>query len=388
MSRHIIAHTSASAIADPRVIKEADSLTAAGYRVTVLAWDRGGDTPEQLVMPGGWMLERVGRPTSHGAGIRNLDAYRDYWREATRRTVALGADAVHCHNLDTVPIGLAVGCRTGHRVSLVADFHEVYRESRALPQRGAAGVLARTAARLLELLTIRKAALLITAVDSQVDYYRDLGARDVLVIDNAPDAGRYTPVVRDEPEFVVSFIGQKRLLSALENLMFAVQRLPSVRALLVGGGPAQTDVERIAHEMERVEVSGRIEPDAIPELYRRCDAVYACYDADLFHWRTAFPVKVMEAMACALPVVVTEGTYIGDYVEAHGLGFAVDHHDVDAIAAAIAALEGDRAASHAMGRRGREIIERELNWPVMAQRLVSRYDALFERKADGIQYRD
>ena len=43
MRTRIVAVTSATALTDPRVLKEADALAAAGYEVTVLAWDRAGE---------------------------------------------------------------------------------------------------------------------------------------------------------------------------------------------------------------------------------------------------------------------------------------------------------------------------------------------------------
>lgn len=385
MRTRIVAVTSATALTDPRVLKEADALAAAGYEVTVLAWDRAGEAAPRLAMPGGWTLENVGPLAAHGAGLRNVGRYVAFWRQATARAVELAPDAVHCHNLDSAPVALRVRRRRGQGSRLVFDFHEIYRESRALPQRGVAGALARAAARVLERRSLTAADEVITVVEAQVGYYEALGARAVTVIENAPDLERYVPAMRDEPDFVVSFIGQKRLMPALENLMTAVQELPSVHALLVGGGPGQDAVAAFAAGLERVEVAGRIDPADVPALYRRCDAVYACYDATLLNWRTALPVKVMEGMACALPVIVTRGTYIAEYVERNGLGLAVDYTDVGEVVRALARLESDRAAAREMGRRGREIVERELNWDAVARRLVGRYDALFGRSADGIE---
>lgn len=385
MSERIVAVTSATALTDPRVLKEADALAAAGYEVTVLAWDRASEAERTLAMPGGWTLENVGPLAAHGAGLRNVGRYLAFWREATSRAFDLAPDAVHCHNLDSAPVALRIRRRRRRGVRLVFDFHEIYRESRALPQRGVAGAVARAAARVLERRSLAAADQVITVVEAQVGYYEALGARGVAVIENAPDLERYAPVVRDAHDFVVSFIGQKRLLTALENLMTAVQGLPRVRALLVGGGPGQDAVAAFAEGLERVEVAGRIDPSDVPALYRRCDAVYACYDATLLNWRTALPVKVMEGMACALPVIVTKGTYIAEYVERNGLGLAVDYSDVGELTRALARLEGDRAAAREMGRRGREIVERELNWGAVARRLVGSYDALFGHSADDIE---
>lgn len=375
MSPRIAMLTSATALTDPRVLKEADALAAAGHDVVVLAWDRAADA-ERTIQMNGWTLENLGPKAAHGAGLRNVGGYRVYWREATRRALGLEPDVIHCHNLDSMPIALRVMRRARKRPVFVADFHEIYRESRALPQRGIAGAAARAAARYLERRSIPRADLVITVVEAQVHYYRDLGARTVLVVENAPDHHQYTPVERHEPEFVVSFIGQKRWLPSLVNLMRAVQSLPGVRALLVGGGPVEGQVAQLASTMERVETHGTVRPADIPALYQRSDAVWCCYDASLLNWRTSFPVKSMEAMASALPVICTKGTWIAEYVERNALGLAVDDTDVADIERVLSALESDREAAREMGRRGRAIVERELNWSIVSQRLVNAYASL------------
>jgi len=376
--------TSATALTDPRVLKEADALSEAGHDVIVLAWDRTAEVSRTIQM-NGWRLENLGPRATHGAGVRNTGRYLTYWRDAARRAIELEPDAIHCHNLDSAPIALRVMRRARRRPVFVADFHEIYRESRALPQRGIAGILARAAARYLERRSILRADLVITVVEGQVYYYRDLGARTVLVVENAPDHRRYAPVERHEPEFVVSFIGQKRWLPSLANLMSAVQRLPGVRALLVGGGPAEQQVAQMAATMQRVDARGSVEPAEIPALYQCSDAVYCCYDASLLNWRTSFPVKSMEAMACALPVICTKGTWIAEYVERNGLGIAVDDTDVADIERALAALASNREAAREMGRRGRAIVERELNWDVVSRRLVRAYASLVGGAAVSVE---
>jgi glycosyltransferase involved in cell wall biosynthesis len=374
---------SGSGTADPRIAKEAEALVTAGHRVTVLAWDRAGTAPA-LDARDGWTIESFGPPARHGAGLRNILGYRAYWRAARARTRELAPDVLHCHNLDTVPAALPLPGASG-RPHLVLDFWEIYRESRALPQRGLIGRLARAAARHLERRAIPRAAFVVTVVEAQTDYYRQLGARRVLVVENAPDPSRYEPSERREPDFVIGFIGQKRWVPALASLMRAIQPHPELKALLVGGGPAEAEVAELAAQMERVEVRGRVAPDEIPALYRTIDAVYACYDPTLLNWRTAFPVKSMEAMACALPVIVTKGTWIAEYVDRNGLGYAVDDRDVADVERALVALAADRDAARDMGRRGRAIVERELNWATAAARLVDAYASLVADAAESLE---
>ncbi len=379
MNTAVVMFASADGTADPRIAKEAAALAEDGWDITVLAWDRAGVHPPVLDM-GTWRIENIGLQARHGAGMRNVAGYLAYWRAAAKRAREIGPDVVHCHNLDTVPAALRTlrgsrGAR-GPRPRWVLDFYEIYRESRALPQRGLAGVVARAAARYLEHRSIPRADVVITVLEGQVYYYEELGARRIVVVENAPDPARYSVVTRDEPEFVVSFIGQKRWVPSLASLMKAIQPHPEMRALLVGGGPAEAQVAEMAASYERVEVTGRVEPEEIPALYHRCDAVYACYDNSLLNWRTSLPVKAMEGMASGLPIIVTKGSWIGDFAEHHNVGVAVDDRDPADVERGLVALASDREAAREMGRRGREIIERDLNWEAAARRLKEAYAML------------
>lgn len=376
MRRHIVMIASGSGTADPRIAKEATALLGAGYAITVLAWDRAGTSPG-VADYDGWRVESLGPRARHGAGLANIGHYRRFWAEAAARVAELRPDVVHCHNLDTAPAALRALRVLPAQTRLVLDFWEMYRHSQALPQRGVKGVVARAAARVLERRSIPRADLVITVGQGQVYYYEALKARRIVVVENAPDLARYPVVTRDAEEFVVSFIGQKRWLPPLLNLMRAVQADARLHALLVGGGPGEHDLAAAASGFERIEVHGRVDAAEIPALYARCDAVYACYDPSLLNWRTAYPVKDMEAMACGLPLIVNRGTFAAEYVETHGLGYAVDDEDVDDIARALILLADDRSAAREMGMRGRVIAERELNWHAAAARLVDAYDALF-----------
>jgi glycosyltransferase involved in cell wall biosynthesis len=374
MSGLIAMMLSNDAVSDPRVEKEAEALAAAGYEVVVLAWDRLGAEPPSEAR-GSWRIERVGPRAVHGGGVRSIPRYLGYWSAAADRAVELGARYVHCHDLDTAPAGLsAVKRLTG--ASLVLDFHELYRHSRMLPQRGAAGVAARFAARLIERRAIPRAGLVLTVSPGQVEYYRQLGAHDVVLVENAPEIGSFVPVLRDEPEFVACFIGQKRWMPGLRALVEAVQRDPRLHALLAGGGPAEEAVARLAAQSERTEAIGRLSYAQIPALYQRCDAVFACYDNALENWRTAFPVKVMEGMASALPVIVSKGSWVAGYVEEHGIGLVADGSDPDSVAQALLALADDRRTARDMGAAGRALVEAGLNWEAAAARLVEAYEGL------------
>ncbi len=372
---------------DPRVEKEAAALIAAGHQVTVLAWDREGSLP-RVEERAGMHIERLGPVSGHGRGVRSIPGFRTYWSAAARRAVELRPDVLHCHDLDTAVAGLRARkrlSRAGRSPRLVLDFHELYRESNMIPK-GWAGRSVRLAVTLVERRSIPAADAVLVANPGSIGAYdRYASATAFHVIENAPDIDRFEPrgPLRKEPgePLTVGFMGQKRYIDSLLDLIEVVGRDDRLRAILAGGGVGAAQVEGAAAGNDRIEVSGRFVYDELPGLYGRCDAIHAVYDTGLGNVRTLFPVKVMEAMASALPVIVAKGTWIAGYVEDHGIGYSVAP-GTDELHRVLEDMLGDPARAAEMGARGRALIEAGLNWHAVADRLVDVYAGLGNSPSD------
>jgi glycosyltransferase involved in cell wall biosynthesis len=369
-------------VADPRVEKEARALAADGWQVTVLGWDRS-QNQQPFEVRGPINIERLGPLAAYGGGPRSIGKFLEFWRRASRRAAELRPQVVHCHDLDTAVAGLAARARMSirrQRVRLIVDFHELYRESGMVPQHGFAGIMARLLVGLVERVATRNADAILVANPATTELYGAGRVREkTTLVENAPDLTRFERIdyVRHPGEpFRVCFIGQKRYVNGLVALMESVQRDDRFYALLAGGGVAEARVAEAAKRHRRVETVGRLRYEEIPNYYLNCHCVFAVYDSRLGNVRTLFPVKVMEGMACGLPVIVSRGTWIGDYVEREGVGFAVDESDVNEICEALGRLADDPALCARMGLRGREIVEGGLNWQSAAGRLSDVYRRL------------
>lgn len=90
----------------------------------------------------------------------------------------------------------------------------------------------------------------------------------------------------------------------------------------------------------------------------------------------AQPNKLFEYMSAGLPVIASDFPLWRRIVGDAGCGLLVDPADPDAIAAAAARLLDDPAEAEAMGRRGREAVERRYNWNNEAARLIEMYKEL------------
>jgi alpha-1,6-mannosyltransferase len=102
---------------------------------------------------------------------------------------------------------------------------------------------------------------------------------------------------------------------------------------------------------------------AFAALLASCDAFVHAGD------RETFGLIVLEAMACGLPVVAVGGGAITELVETHGV--VVGRRDARALADAVTSLFA--ADPQAVGRRGREWVERHHTWDHSLRGLAGLY---------------
>ena len=108
---------------DPRVRQEAISLIGMGCRIRLLAWDRDLKAPTSERMEG-IDVERVFVASTHGRGATQAFFYvRLYWKMFWRG-IRIRFDAVHCHDLDTLPLGFVL--TRLRRKPIVYDAHESF----------------------------------------------------------------------------------------------------------------------------------------------------------------------------------------------------------------------------------------------------------------------
>jgi glycosyltransferase involved in cell wall biosynthesis len=166
----------------------------------------------------------------------------------------------------------------------------------------------------------------------------------------------------------VLFVGTLEPRKNLRRLLDAVRRLPQRDVTLaiagpVGWGDALGDS---AGDMrERVRLLGFVAPEELAPLNR--GAAVVCYPS---LWE-GYGLPVAEALAQGAPVVTSKGTATEELV-AGGAGLAVDPHDPDAIAAAIARVldDDDLVATLWAAARARAA---ERTWEATARLTVEAY---------------
>jgi phosphatidylinositol alpha-1,6-mannosyltransferase len=164
--------------------------------------------------------------------------------------------------------------------------------------------------------------------------------------------------------------GQDVLIRAMPGIG---RRVRDAALLLVGGGPARARLERLAASAPdgSVVFAGQVSEADLPRYYRLGD-VFAmpCRSRlgglEVEGWGNVF----VEAAACARPVVVGDSGGAREALVPGETGLLVDGADVCAVAESVGSLLADPDRAEAMGRAGRERVERAFTWERAAAELA------------------
>jgi glycosyltransferase involved in cell wall biosynthesis len=145
------------------------------------------------------------------------------------------------------------------------------------------------------------------------------------------------------------------LLGAFQILL---RTLPDarLRLLIVGGGSRRAMLQELAQQLgiaAQVEFTGPVEYARVPEMHDALDiAVFPSIEDS-----ESFGVAVVEAQACARPVIVSRVGGLPEVVREDETGLVVPPGNPEALAEALRKLIGDRERARAMGRAGRRHVE-------------------------------
>lgn len=90
------------------------------------------------------------------------------------------------------------------------------------------------------------------------------------------------------------------------------------------------------------------------------------------------PTKVYEYMAMEMPVILSDFPYYKKVVDEYGFGLVVNPSDVNEIADKISYLMEHKDEAQAMGKRGKEAVERQFNWNVAEKNLIALYEDILK----------
>jgi glycosyltransferase involved in cell wall biosynthesis len=393
---------------DTRVRNEAETLTGAGYCVTVVGLRTGNQAGSEVV--NGIQVYRI-RPFELFQKTRanNATLVAQAWLKIKSLTgyvaeyiyfsaaclfmsvfVAAkhGFDVIHAHNPPDTLWLVALPWRLLGK-KFVFDHHDLCPELYRSRYGAKYDFLARTL-KLVEWANLWLADVTIATNESYKEIAVHRGSRNpdtVFVVRNGPNASRMqipapSARLRAMNKSILVYVGSLNpqdgvdyLIRALRHLLHELKR-DDFHCLIIGSGDSLQDLKSLARHAElngHLEFTGYISDE---ELQQDLAAADICMDPDpasplnnVSTW-----IKVMEYMAYGKPIVsfdLQETRY-----SAREAALYVPPNDEMAFARATAQLMDDPPLREKMGRIGRERVEKELQWSVVSTNLLAAYAAL------------
>jgi len=201
--------------------------------------------------------------------------------------------------------------------------------------------------------------------------------RDITIVPNGIDLKEYTselPVQNVErAEKRILFVGRLHPVKGTQYLLGAMsivhRELREAKLILVGDGEEREHLETLTDNLgirECVEFAGRVPHERVKDYMNQAEVFV------LSSLSEGFPVTILEAMACGLPVVATRVGGIPDIIEDGTNGYLVDTMNQEQLAEALLKLLQDEKLRRDISGNNREKAKK-YRWDAVAATLEGIY---------------
>nr|WP_298113606.1 glycosyltransferase family 4 protein [uncultured Pseudomonas sp.] len=394
---------------DARVLKEAQTLQAAGYHVTVFALHTPGVTAEQQTLDDGVEVVRVARSplwrlhkrkasaapdvsvaAASDGPIGRLGLVRQVLRIIARfwthfgllwRMVMHNADIVHAHDVNVLPTAWLAAKLSGAKI--VYDAHEIStsREGYSSFRNLVAGV---------ERFLMPRVQGAITTTDARAKFFaRAYGIARPVVLQNRP---RFQPLkasnrIREElglsePWPIILYQGGVQQGRGLERLVRVAAQVPDTYFVFIGGGRLDGSLRSIAAELGlegRVRFIPTVALAELPFYTASADIGVQPIENTCLNHYTTDSNKLFEYVQAGLPVVASDLPEIRRVVREYDLGLLVPAGDSKALAAALNCLVADVDKRRFHARQSLKAVA-ALSWEQQEGELLALYERILGYK--------
>jgi len=182
-------------------------------------------------------------------------------------------------------------------------------------------------------------------------------------------------------KYVIGFVGRLSPEKGIDYLLRAVSGLVKegldVSALIVGDGELAAALKQEANRLQitdRVTFTGN--RSDTPLLYSAMDVFV------LPSQQEAFPMVLLEAMACGVPIVATRVGDVAEIVEPGVSGLLVDTRDAAALQSAMARIMSDEALARRMSAAAEARAVDRFSSSAMAKQYLAIYERITDARGD------
>lgn len=378
---------------DLRVRREANALTSAGYRVTVICPSAKGQ-PSREIVNGVAVYRYPAPPSAHGF-LSYVWEYAYSMAASFCLSLAVafreGFDVVHAHNPPDTFVFIAMFYKLfGKR--FVYDHHDLSPEMYiARFRRGGGSPLVHRALMLFEKLSCWLADHVIVTNESYKKIAMERGRvpeKRITVVRNGIELSRaMVPVTPDQElrqmgKTIIGYVGVMGVQDGVDYLLRALHYFlrglgrNDFYCILIGFGDALEDLKRLAQELalqDHVLFTGPIFGERLRQLLAAADICVDSSPANPYTDRSTM-FKIMEYMSLGKPIVAFD---LPEHrFTARGAAVYVTPNDERAFARSLAQLMDDPHRRMALGAIGSGRIKTQLAWDYSIPNLLFAYKAV------------
>lgn len=368
---HVVHLSTVHPVQDVRImVRECRSLARHGYRVTYVAPAAANSVDH------GVNVVAIKKPKRRAARIAGATM------QAYRAARALDADLYHFHDPELLFVGLMLRW-AGKRV--VYDAHEDAPRQMLHKQYMSAGVrrAASAATEMVENFVVPRLSAVVAATPTIQRRFARRNSNTV-VVNNYPlleelaqPAGEEWQRGRGPDAGYVGGISLQRGAATMVDAMALVGAKCGARLQLAGRFLSAVEEEAVGARpgWQYVDYLGWLDRGQVGQLLRRIRVGLVLFGPTPNNM-AGQPTKMFEYMSASVPVIASDYPVWRPFIEGPRCGYLVDPQNAEGVAAAIENVLSNPQEAEAMGRRGREAVEREYNWSIEEAKLLSLYERL------------
>lgn len=241
----------------------------------------------------------------------------------------------------------------------------------------------------MEIFTLNGADRVVTLSNAMKKLIVSWGVNEekIHVIPNAVDIELFKPQklhrnIRSQwsdSSIVIGFIGSLTVYEGLSDLIESVSALVrkgyDLQLVIAGSGPIEDDLLKRSLLLDFVHVVGRISHESVTSWYSCFDlCVYPRTDDVVC--RYVPPMKVLEAMAMEVPVIVSNLDPLTEMVKHEVNGFVCNPSDVKSLTSTIELALSDMEKLNIIAKNSRQWVIKNRTWELNVQRYKSLYESL------------
>lgn len=359
---------------DPRVYNEAKSLVKKGYNITILAWDKNNEFPKQEIIDG---IEVNRFYNSTFMKIIPYDLFRMYfwWKNAYREALGLHKkshfDVIHCHDFDTLPVGIKLKEKLG--LPLIYDAHEIwgYMLQKDLPKLFSYYYLKK------EKRLINKPNTIITVNEPLKNYFESITNVNVNIIMNCKFLENKKYIPPNNNRFTILYIGYLSKSRFLLELVEIVAKLPDVHLIIGGSGKTKyvdTLIDK-CKKIKNVDFIGKVPMENVIPMTKKSDLIICMTSPEDPNNSRATANKQFEAMVCGRPIICTKNTYPGILTEQLNCGLVADFNK-NSLKNTIVQLKNNPKLCKELGKNALNAAIKRYNWKNQEEVLFKIYNSI------------